>query len=70
MFSNFVLQDKVEQNAKNLDFRAENGSPGARELGSPSIGSPSVTTEQKQSRAYLFTDDANKRLGNQSSAKV
>lgn len=73
VFSNFVLQEQVEQNMKNADFRADqaaiSGSPHAHRSPnrqkSEKGGPASPTAEDKQARAYLFSKDANKRLGNE-----
>jgi hypothetical protein len=73
VFSNFVLQERVQENLKEADFRADmavaGASPHAHHHASPehrrSHKSHAPTAEEKQARAYLFSDNANKRLGNQ-----
>lgn len=65
VFSNFVLQETVEANVKNMDFRSGLVSPDARGGDGRENMSPDVaTSEQKQARAYLFSDAGNERLGN------
>lgn len=77
VFNNFGLQEVVETNIKDKDFRGErnshddNGRPrsplkSGRKVPTPRNKSTphAPTIEEKQARAYLFSDAANERLGN------